>query len=169
MAAPALLHGRVPYDSAAWCIACAWPCRRELGLGRVHLLGHGWGGMLALAYLTQAVSDGSEAAPLAASGVASLTLLSTPPSWTALVQDRRAKVRTTHLARTHKAQAYKALTASIMCALQVCLIPACTCALVARRCCSCGPVCVYICVCVCVYTGIIVRRGRVVDTRVRQS
>lgn len=53
--------------------------RRALGLNRVHLLGHGWGGMLAL-----------EHALSGAPGLASLTLVSTPvsvPTWMAAVED----------------------------------------------------------------------------------
>lgn len=43
--------------------------RRELGLGRVHLLGHSWGGMLALEYALKR-SD----------GLASLTLVASTPA-----------------------------------------------------------------------------------------
>jgi pimeloyl-ACP methyl ester carboxylesterase len=48
-----------------------------------HLLGHGWGGMLALTAVEQGRLE----------GVASLTLLSTPPSYKSLVTDRLKNVR----------------------------------------------------------------------------
>lgn len=75
------------------CLSCAR--RQALGLERVHLVGHGWGGMLALAYLTTptAAAARDTPAPSLPLGVASLTLLSTPPTWDALVRDRREKVR----------------------------------------------------------------------------
>ncbi len=66
-----------PYDAALWSVDLFVEelsvVRRTLGLNHVHLLGHGWGGMLAL-----------EHALSGAPGIASLTLISTPasvPAW----------------------------------------------------------------------------------------
>jgi proline iminopeptidase len=62
-----------PYDTDLWTIDLFVEelsvVRRTLGLNQVHLLGHGWGGMLAL-----------EHALRGAPGLASLTLVSTTPS-----------------------------------------------------------------------------------------
>lgn len=52
------------------------------GLDRCHVLGHGFGGMMAV----QALADGR------LPGVATLTLLSAAPSWAALVSERRRQV-----------------------------------------------------------------------------
>jgi pimeloyl-ACP methyl ester carboxylesterase len=62
--------------------------RTALGLSqaRHHVLGHGWGGMLALDAL-------SHSAPEQRSAVASLALASVPPSYARLVADRRRRVR----------------------------------------------------------------------------
>ncbi len=57
--------------------------REALGLEQCHMLGHGWGGQLAL----QAVVSGGM------QGVASLTLSSTAPSQAQLVADRQERVR----------------------------------------------------------------------------
>ena len=72
-----------PYDSDLWTIDLFVEelsvVRRTLGLNHIHLLGHGWGGMLAL-----------EHALSGAPGLASLTLISTTasvPAWMAEVQD----------------------------------------------------------------------------------
>lgn len=72
-----------PYDPELWTIDLFVEelsvVRRTLGLNHVHLLGHGWGGMLAL-----------EHALSGAPGLASLTLISTPasvPAWMAEVQE----------------------------------------------------------------------------------
>ncbi|KAK3253536.1 hypothetical protein CYMTET_37221 [Cymbomonas tetramitiformis] len=54
--------------------------RRKLGFEEVHLLGHGWGGMVALEYLL----DGGNA-----KGVASLTLSGVPPSTQRQMMDRQ--------------------------------------------------------------------------------
>lgn len=59
--------------------------RKALRLDRCHILGQGWGGMLALSYL---------AAEGASSGIASLTLASVPASYKALIEDRKANVST---------------------------------------------------------------------------
>eukprot|EP00884_Botryococcus_braunii_P004033 jgi/Botrbrau1/13630/Bobra.0373s0008.3 len=56
--------------------------RDALGLERCHVLGHGWGGQLAL----QAACSGK------LDGVASLTLSSTAPSQARLLSDRRARL-----------------------------------------------------------------------------
>jgi len=59
---------------------------QEVGLtGPCHLLGHGWGGQLALA---------AAARPGASEGIVSLSLISTAPSTASLVADRRQCVET---------------------------------------------------------------------------
>jgi pimeloyl-ACP methyl ester carboxylesterase len=72
------------------------PLRSALKLDKVHLVGHGWGGLLALAYLaSRPASDSAQQQQQQQqqhTGVASLSLLATPPSWAAMVADRRAKV-----------------------------------------------------------------------------
>lgn len=60
--------------------------KRALGLKRHHVVGHGWGGMLALTALARSTAEEKEA-------VASLALASTPPSYRALVQDRQRRAR----------------------------------------------------------------------------
>ena len=60
--------------------------KSALGVKRHHLLGHGWGGMLALTAL-------SKAAPEKRDAVASLSLASVPPSYQQLIQDRQRRVR----------------------------------------------------------------------------
>ncbi|KAK9810400.1 hypothetical protein WJX72_010133 [[Myrmecia] bisecta] len=57
--------------------------REALDLQQVHLFGHGWGGMLALS----AILDGN------ATGIASLTLASTPSSYKALIGDRQQLIQ----------------------------------------------------------------------------
>lgn len=59
--------------------------KTALGLGRHHVYGHGWGGMLAITALSRASREERE-------NVASLTLASTPPSYRQLVQDRQQRV-----------------------------------------------------------------------------
>ena len=58
--------------------------RTALNLEQCHLMGHGWGGMLALAHLLRSGGD--------ARGVASVTLVSTAPSWAAAMLDRSRRV-----------------------------------------------------------------------------
>ena len=72
-----------PYDPNLWSIDLFVEelsvVRRTLGLNHIHLLGHGWGGMLAL-----------EHALSGAPGLASLTLVSTPasvPDWMIELED----------------------------------------------------------------------------------
>ncbi|BDA40775.1 Proline iminopeptidase [Coccomyxa sp. Obi] len=60
--------------------------KRALGLKRHHVMGHGWGGMLALTALARSTAEEKEA-------VASLALASTPPSYQSLVQDRQRRAR----------------------------------------------------------------------------
>lgn len=60
--------------------------KRALGLERHHVMGHGWGGMLALTALVRSTAEDKEA-------LASLALASTPPSYQSLVQDRQRRVR----------------------------------------------------------------------------
>ena len=57
--------------------------RKALSLEQCHLMGHGWGGMLALAHLLRSGD---------AQGVASVTLVSTAPSWAAAISDRSRRV-----------------------------------------------------------------------------
>ncbi|CAL8466923.1 g6459 [Coccomyxa elongata] len=59
--------------------------KRALGLKRHHVMGHGWGGMLALTALARSTAEDKDA-------VASLALASTPPSYQLLVQDRQRRV-----------------------------------------------------------------------------
>lgn len=61
--------------------------RSALGLKRHHILGHGWGGMLALTALDRAAPEERES-------VASVALASTPPSYQQLIQDRQNRVCT---------------------------------------------------------------------------
>ena len=63
--------------------------KHALGLTRHHVMGHGWGGMLALAALAKSTAEEKES-------VASLALASTPPSYQSLVQDRQKRVRDRH-------------------------------------------------------------------------
>lgn len=58
--------------------------RNALNLEQCHLMGHGWGGMLALAHLLRSGGD--------AQGVASVTLVSTASSWAEAVWDRSTRV-----------------------------------------------------------------------------
>eukprot|EP00898_Chlorokybus_atmophyticus_P002561 jgi/Chlat1/3305/Chrsp22S00252 len=58
--------------------------RKSFDFKEMHVLGHGTGGMLALEYLLSSGKD--------AGGVASVTLVSTPPSYARLVDDRRARL-----------------------------------------------------------------------------
>ena len=62
--------------------------KTALGLSqaRHHVLGHGWGGMLALDALAKSV-------PEERGSVASMTLASVPPSYARLVGDRQQRVR----------------------------------------------------------------------------
>lgn len=60
--------------------------KSALGLERCHVLGHGWGGMLALTALSRATEEEKQA-------VASLSLASVPPSYKQLIQDRQKRVR----------------------------------------------------------------------------
>ena len=57
------------------------------GLEQCHIVAHGWGGMLALDHILGG-SNGKVNA-YAGNGVASLTLVSTPPSYARLIADRR--------------------------------------------------------------------------------
>jgi pimeloyl-ACP methyl ester carboxylesterase len=59
--------------------------RQALGLERHHVLGHGWGGMLALSSLGQASQEERQ-------NLMSLTLVSTPPSQQQLILDRKRRV-----------------------------------------------------------------------------
>lgn len=60
--------------------------KSALGVKRHHILGHGWGGMLALTALSRGVPEEKQA-------VASLSLASVPPSYRQLIQDRQRRVR----------------------------------------------------------------------------
>lgn len=67
--------------------------RRATGLGRVHVVAHGWGGMLALDHVLggNGVDGGSSGGGVAS--IASLTLVSVPPSYARLIADRREALR----------------------------------------------------------------------------
>ena len=60
--------------------------RRATGLDAVHVIAHGWGGMLALDHIL----GGNGVDGVGGKGIASLTLISTPPSYARLIADRRA-------------------------------------------------------------------------------
>lgn len=60
--------------------------RRATGLDTVHIVAHGWGGMLALDHIL----GGNGVDGVGGKGIASLTLISTPPSYARLIADRRA-------------------------------------------------------------------------------
>lgn len=60
--------------------------RRATGLNTVHVIAHGWGGMLALDHIL----GGNGVDGVGGKGIASLTLISTPPSYARLIADRRA-------------------------------------------------------------------------------
>ena len=60
--------------------------RRATGLDAVHVVAHGWGGMLALDHIL----GGNGVDGKGGKGIASLTLISTPPSYARLIADRRA-------------------------------------------------------------------------------
>ena len=64
--------------------------RRATGLGRVHVVAHGWGGMLALDHVLGG-NGVDRAAPRGQTSpsIASLTLVSVPPSYARLIADRR--------------------------------------------------------------------------------
>ena len=68
--------------------------RRATGLGRVHVVAHGWGGMLALDHVlggngVDGAAAGSSSGGGGVASVASLTLVSVPPSYARLIADRR--------------------------------------------------------------------------------
>ena len=66
--------------------------RRATGLGRVHVVAHGWGGMLALDHILggNGVDGGAAIGGSSPSmSIASLTLVSVPPSYARLIADRR--------------------------------------------------------------------------------
>jgi pimeloyl-ACP methyl ester carboxylesterase len=68
--------------------------RRATGLGRVHVVAHGWGGMLALDHVlggngVDGAAGGSSGGGGGGASVASLTLVSVPPSYARLIADRR--------------------------------------------------------------------------------
>ena len=66
--------------------------RRATGLGRVHVVAHGWGGMLALDHILggNGVDGGGRLGGSSPSmSIASLTLVSVPPSYARLIADRR--------------------------------------------------------------------------------
>ena len=68
--------------------------RRATGLGRVHVVAHGWGGMLALDHVLGG-NGVDRAAPRGQTSpsIASLTLVSVPPSYARLIADRREALR----------------------------------------------------------------------------
>ena len=61
--------------------------RRATGLGRVHVVAHGWGGMLALDHVLG--GNGVDHPHGPSPSIASLTLVSVPPSYARLIADRR--------------------------------------------------------------------------------
>ena len=68
--------------------------RRATGLGRVHVVAHGWGGMLALDHVlggngVDEAAGGSSRGGGGGASIASLTLVSVPPSYARLIADRR--------------------------------------------------------------------------------
>ena len=68
--------------------------RRATGLGRVHVVAHGWGGMLALDHVlggngVDGAAGGSSRGGGGVASIASLTLVSVPPSYARLIADRR--------------------------------------------------------------------------------
>ena len=67
---------------------------RATGLGRVHVVAHGWGGMLALDHVlggngVDEAAGGSSRGGGGVASIASLTLVSVPPSYARLIADRR--------------------------------------------------------------------------------
>ena len=60
--------------------------REAGGLEKVHVVAHGWGGMLALDHV---LGGNGVVGPSVGAGVASLTLIGTPPSYARLIEDRR--------------------------------------------------------------------------------